>query len=238
MSSFQGLYDVIRSKGLFSSFYTDRGSHYWLTPEAGGKVDKQTSLRLGVPFTSWALSIFLRIRLRHGGDPRECLAPCRGACPRNCVWPGSLTWMRRTRFLTGAVYLATQQALCPSPEEPGSAFVPFTGSVKDILCVQEERVVGNDNTVRFKKLVLQIPEDRHRHHYVKARVRVHQYLDESLAIFHGPRQLASYDKTESSWRTNVNWLRDPLRRSSSVGSLPVAYGFLQRPTETTTEADN
>ena len=54
-------------------------------------------------------------------------------------------------------------------------------------------MVGNDNTVRYRGRVLQIPEDRHRHHYVKARVRVHEYPDGRLAIFHGPRRLAVYD---------------------------------------------
>ncbi len=71
--------------------------------------------------------------------------------------------------------------------------MPFAGVLEDILCVQEERVVGNDNTVRYNNRVLQIPEDRHRRHYVKARVRVHEYPDGSLALFHGPRCLAKYD---------------------------------------------
>ena len=76
------------------------------------------------------------------------------------------------------------------PEAPGSAFVPFAGKLEDILCIQEERTVGNDNTVRTKRLSLQIPEDKHRHHTVKARVRVHEYSDGRLAVFHGPRRLA------------------------------------------------
>lgn len=42
---------------------------------------------------------------------------------------------------------------------------------------------------------LQIPADRHRCHYVKARVAVLRRTDGSLAIFHGPRQLADYDAT-------------------------------------------
>ena len=78
------------------------------------------------------------------------------------------------------------------PEAPGSAFVPFAGKLEDILCVQEARTVGNDNTVRYKGLSLQIPEDKHRHHYVKAKVRVHEYPNGHLAIFHGPRRLADY----------------------------------------------
>ena len=51
---------------------------------------------------------------------------------------------------------------------------------------------GNDNTVRYKGLSLQIPADRHRHHYVKVTVRVDENTDGNLAVFHGPRCLARY----------------------------------------------
>jgi hypothetical protein len=91
------------------------------------------------------------------------------------------------------VYLPRHNArFARPPEDSGSAFVPFAGPLEDILCIHEERVVGNDNTVRYNNRTLQIPADRHRHHYVKVRVRVHEYPDHSLAVFHGPRRLARY----------------------------------------------
>ena len=70
--------------------------------------------------------------------------------------------------------------------------MPFVGALDDVLCVQAERVVQNDNTVRYEGRVLQIPEQRHRRHFVKANVRVHEYPDGRLALFHGPRRLADY----------------------------------------------
>ena len=82
----------------------------------------------------------------------------------------------------------------PAREE-GSAFVPWIGtSLADVLCEQYERTVGNDNCVRFERLCLQIPADRHRCHYVKAKVRVHRYPQGTLAVFHGPRKLAGYNR--------------------------------------------
>jgi len=45
-SSFRGVQEVVEKRGLFSSFYSDRGSHYWHTPEAGGKVDKNNPTQL------------------------------------------------------------------------------------------------------------------------------------------------------------------------------------------------
>jgi hypothetical protein len=61
-----------------------------------------------------------------------------------------------------------------------------------VRCEQYERTVGKDNCIRFDGLVLQIPVDRHRRHYVKAKARVHRYANGSLAVFHGPRRLAAY----------------------------------------------
>src|SRR5579885_572029 len=46
-SSFRGLAETIAKKGLFSSLYTDRGSHYFVTPAAGWKVDRERPTQLG-----------------------------------------------------------------------------------------------------------------------------------------------------------------------------------------------
>jgi len=78
--------------------------------------------------------------------------------------------------------------------EPGTAFIPYVGRpIEDVLCIQEDRVVGADNCVSWKRRSLQIPPQRHRHHYVRASVRVHEYPDGHLAIFDGPRCLARFD---------------------------------------------
>ena len=68
-----------------------------------------------------------------------------------------------------------------------------TGAWREILCVQEDRIVGNDNTVKWQRLRLQLPSSRLRPHFVKANVRVHEYPDGELAVYWGPHRLAGYD---------------------------------------------
>ena len=81
-----------------------------------------------------------------------------------------------------------------SAAEQGSAFVPYIGSgLADTLCEHHEGTVGNDNGVSFETLKLQIPADGTRPRYVKRRMRVHRYMDGTLAVFYGPRLLARYD---------------------------------------------
>jgi hypothetical protein len=53
--------------------------------------------------------------------------------------------------------------------------------------------VSNDNTVKWRRLCLQLPPSRLRPHFVKATVRVHEYPDGLLAVFWGPHRLAHYD---------------------------------------------
>ena len=78
--------------------------------------------------------------------------------------------------------------------QAGSAFVPYIGTrLPDIPCSQFEPTVGNDNCVNFAGHTLQIPSSSSRAHYVKTCVRVHRYVDRTLALFHGPRRLAVYD---------------------------------------------
>lgn len=46
-SSFHGIGQTVARYGLFASLYTDRGSHYFTTPDAGGKVDKVNLTQVG-----------------------------------------------------------------------------------------------------------------------------------------------------------------------------------------------
>ncbi len=99
------------------------------------------------------------------------------------------------RFIA-EVYLPDHNArFSCRPELEESAFVPLAspGQLTDILCARHERIVERDNTVRYQGLWLQLPQSPLRPHYVKAKVQVHEYPDATLAIFHGPRKIASYD---------------------------------------------
>lgn len=66
--------------------------------------------------------------------------------------------------------------------------------LEDTLCLQEDRQVGRDNCVSWRGKTLQIPQQTHRHHYVRATIRVREYPGGGLAIFDGPRCLARYDR--------------------------------------------
>ncbi len=193
-SSFLGVRDVIEACGLFGSFYSDRGSHYWNTPEAGGKVDKDNLTQFGRAMKQLGIEMIAAYSPEARGRSERAFGTHQGRLP-NELAAANITDMESANRYLREVYLPAFNAefAHPAPEE-GSAFVAWIGgNLCDILCEQYERTVSADNCVRFEKLILQIPADRHRCHYVKARVRVHRYADDSLAVFHGPRKLACYN---------------------------------------------
>ncbi len=192
MSSFQALGEVVSAKGLFCSLYVDRASHYWHTPEAGGKVDKDNPTQVGRACAQLGIELIAAYSPEARGRSERMFGTLQKRLPQELRLAGITDMAAANRFLKEH-YLPDHNArFAVAPEEQGTAFVAFTGNLADTLCVQEERIVSNDNTVRYKGLSLQIPADRHRHHYVKAKVRVHAYPDGNLAIFHGPRCLARY----------------------------------------------
>lgn len=193
-SSFQGVREVIVSRGLFSSLYTDRGSHYWHTPEAGGKVDKINLTQFGRAMKHLGIEMIPAYSPEARGRSERAFATHQGRLPQELAAAGIATLEAANRYLEEVYRPAFNAEFQQPAREEGSAFVPWIGgSLDDILCEQYERTVGHDNCVRFEGITLQIPPDRHRCHYVKAKVRVHCYPDGSLAVFHGPRKLANYD---------------------------------------------
>ena len=193
MSAFRGIREVIERHGLFGSLYADRGSHYWITTEAG-KIDKDNPTQVQRALQQLGIELIPAYSPEARGRSERMFGTLQGRLPQELRLRGITDLTSANHFLAEVFVPEHNRRFREAPAEEGSAFVPWAGwGLADILCVQEERTVGNDNTVRHRRRILQIPADKHRHHYVKCKVRVHEYPDGSLAVFHGPRCLARYD---------------------------------------------
>lgn len=193
MSSFRALLEVIGAQGLFGSLYADRGSHYWMTKVAGKGVDKDNPTQVKRALDQLGIDLIPASAPEARGRSERMFGTLQGRLPQELRAAGISTIEAANRYLREVFLPAHNARFGVSAAEPGTAFVRYVGrDLADILCVQEARVVGRDNCVAYKGISLQIPPDRHRHHYVKASVRVHEYPDGQLAVFHGPRCLARY----------------------------------------------
>ena len=194
VSSFRGVRETIDKRGLFCSFYSDRGSHYWITPEAGGKVDKINLTQFGRGLKHLGITMIAAYSPEARGRSERAFSTHQGRLPKE------LSLMRITTMDAANIYLKEQYLPAFNAEfsviasEEGNAFVACNNlDLNDILCEQHDRVVAHDNCVSFENKKLQIPADIYRCNYIRAKVRVHRYINGMLSIFHGPRKLASYD---------------------------------------------
>jgi transposase len=192
-STFRALAEVIGRRGLFCSLYTDRGSHYFTTPAAGGKVAKEQPTQVGRALAQLGIRHIAAYSPEARGRSERLFGTLQDRLPKELADAGIATIEAANRYIAEVYLPAHNSRFQVDPAEPGSAFVPWVGGdLEEILCHQEDRVVGNDNTVRFERMTLQIPPSPLRPHYVKATVQVRRYLDDTLALFHGPRCLARY----------------------------------------------
>ena len=193
-SSFRGLREVIGRHGLFCALYTDRGSHYFHTAEAGGRVSRTLPTQVGRALASLGIEHIAAYSPEARGRSERAFRTLQDRLPKELALAGITTVEAADRWLAETYIPAYNAAFAVAPGEAGSGFVPDTaGAWREILCVQEDRVVGNDNTVKWRRRALQLPPSRLRPHFVRATVRVHEYPDGNLAVFLGPHRLADYD---------------------------------------------
>jgi transposase len=203
-SSFQGVKETIAMHGLFSSFYSDRGSHYWYTPEAGGKVDKSNLTQFGRAMAHLGIIMIAAYSPEARGRSERAFETHQGRLPQELALMGITTMEGANRYLNETYLPEFNRKFSHSAREEGSAFISYIGpSLDDILCEQHERTVQPNNCVRFENLVLQISKNEYRCNYIKAKVRVHCYLDGTFAIFHGPRKLGTYDNKGQQIQNSV-----------------------------------
>jgi hypothetical protein len=199
MSSFLGLFETIAEQGLFRAFYTDRGSHYFYTPKAGGRVDKSKPTQVGRALAQLGITHIPSYSPEARGRMERVFGTLQSRLPPELRLAKITTLEAANHYLKQEFVPDYNARFAVPAAAEGSAFIPYTGrALEDVLCLQETRQVGRDNCVNWNGVALQIPPQPHRHHYVKATVRVHQYPDGQLAIFDGPSCLARFDHTAKS----------------------------------------
>ena len=189
-----GLKAVVEQQGVFCSLYVDRGSHFVTTPVAGGPLDREQKTQIGRALEQ------LGIELIAAYSPQA-----RGRCERLFgTWQGRLVAELRSRqittldaanrFLTSQWLGIHNRKFTVAAQQSGTAFVPYRGTELDkIFSLQHERVVGNDNTVRFENLTLQIEAQPFRYSLARCRVLVCRHLDGTLSLYYGQHRLGHYD---------------------------------------------
>jgi hypothetical protein len=180
-----------RRGGLVGSLRRPQSAADAITPKDARKVDKIQLTQVGRALSQLGITHIPSYSPQGRGQMERVFGTLQKRLPQELHLARIKTVAAANRYLRERFVPDYNARFAVPAAEPGSAFVPYTGRpLTDVLCVQEDRVVGADNCVSFNRRSLQIPPQGHRRHYVRATVRVHQYPDGSLAIFDGPRCIA------------------------------------------------
>jgi hypothetical protein len=178
---------VISEHGLFCSFYTDRGSHYFYTPKAGEKVSKAQLTQVGRALAHLGIEHIAAYSPQARGRSERVFGTLQGRLPKDFRLAGITTVEAANAWLKSHYIPDHNAAFAIQAEQEETAFVADRHEAsREALCVIEERTVANDNTIAWNGRRLQLPESRLRPHFVKAVVRVHAYPDGTSAVFLGP----------------------------------------------------
>ena len=188
-----GLKEVIERKGIFCALYSDRGSHFWLTPKAGGKIDPHRLTQVGRALRELGVQMIPAYSPQARGRSERNFGTWQGRLPQELRLRGIHQVEAANRFLREH-YIAEFNARFQVPAaQRGSAFVRRSSrDLALIFALQFECTVNRDNTVSIQNLRLQIEPVRWRSTLAGCAVKVHQHLDGTFTITHGPQRLGHY----------------------------------------------
>jgi len=197
------LREVIEQRGLFCALYSDRATHFWLTPKAGEPVDRQRLTQVGRALSDLRIQMIPAYSPQARGRSERNFGTWQRRLPQELRLRGIATAEEANRFLRESYVAEFNRKFAVAAREPVSAFVPATGKDLDrIFSLQHERVVNRDNTVSVAGRVLQIDRVRWRGTLAGCRVSVCEQLDGRLSVYYGPQCVGQFgseeDETESS----------------------------------------
>jgi transposase len=188
-----GLREVIERQGLFCALYSDRGSHFWHTPKAGGKVEGERLTQVGRALRELGVRMIPAYSPQARGRSERSFGTWQGRLPQELRLRGITTVEEANRFLREPYIAEFNQRFQVAATQRGTAFVPCRRRDLDLVfALQFERTVNRDNTVSFQNLNLQIDRQAWRGTLAGCTVTVHQHLDDTLSLTYGPHRLGHY----------------------------------------------
>jgi hypothetical protein len=190
LSTLIALHAVLTQFGRFCELYTDRGSHFKPVQQKDGEpIDGQVSRALR---TLGIRQILARSPQARGRSERM-FQTLQGRLPQELRLAGVKHYGLQADQVLEVVRRDINRRFSVRPDQPESSFVPVAAaSLPLILSIHQERTVGADHCVSFKKMQLQIPPSSTRISYARCKVIVHQFTNGTLGISFQGQLLASY----------------------------------------------
>jgi transposase len=188
-----GLRAVIEQKGVFCALYSDRASHFFLTPKAGEPVDHNRLTQVGRALRELGIQMIPAYSPQARGRSERGFGTWQGRLPQELRLRAITTVEAANQFLREQYISEFNHRFSVKALERGTAFVPLRRKdLELVFSLHHERVVAKDNTVSFANRSWQIEGTKLRGTLAGCRVTLHEHLDESLSITFGPHLVGRY----------------------------------------------
>lgn len=196
-SSFQGLLEVMLAHGVPCSLYTDRGSHYFHTPVAGGLVDKSRLTQVGRGLRQLGVEHIPAYSPEARGRSERMFGTLQDRLVKELALAGITGVAAANRWIKEVYLPAHNRRFAVPAALPDKAFTTVADPkiLTEALCIEEDRVVSRDNTIAYGRLSLQLPQTAGRAHFVRCNVKVRAYPGGTLAVFLGPLLISRYSSS-------------------------------------------
>ena len=167
-----GVKQVVEERGVFCALYSDRASHFVYTPKAGGPPDRRVKTQVERALNQMGIELIAAHSPQARGRCERLFGTWQGRLPQECRLRGIESLEAANAFLPEWIATGHNGRFTVKAEQVGTAFLPYGGSELDtIWSHQEERIVGNDNTVSYHTRILQVPQQPFRFSLARCRVR-------------------------------------------------------------------
>ena len=181
------LREVIEREGLFCTLYSDRASHFFVTPKAGEPVDKSRLTQVGRALKELGVQMIPAYSPQARGRSERSFGTWQSRLPQELRLAGITGLDEANRFLRERYIAEFNLKFAVKASLRGTTFRRCGRSDLDwIFSIQTERVVEKDNTVAIRDQWWQLDKSRWRHTLAGQTVTIHQHLDGTVSIRYGP----------------------------------------------------
>jgi transposase len=186
---------VLEHEGVPMALYTDRAHWAVHTPVAGGGPEPRRPTQVGRALARLGIEHILGYSPAARGRSERVNRTLQDRLVNELRVAHITTVSAANRYLRERFIPAFNTEFARPPADPASAFVPLGRvDLDQILCVEEERVVGRDNVVTLAGVALQVAKQPGRRTCAGLRVLVRRHLDDSYSLWYGARCLGRFDR--------------------------------------------